>query len=85
MNCLTCSHDTVVIDTRMTSKGLRRRRQCILCGDRFSTIETPVTYTRRKKAPQDVWKMEVVPVVHKVLKKEKKSELLERLEARGLL
>lgn len=42
MKCLICyHHDTKVIDSRTASDGLsiRRRRECLKCGFRFSTYE----------------------------------------------
>ncbi|MBI2482719.1 transcriptional repressor NrdR [Candidatus Uhrbacteria bacterium] len=44
MNCPKCHHeDTKVTDTRMSSDGMiiRRRRECIRCAFRFSTMEEP--------------------------------------------
>lgn len=40
MNCPFCQHpDTRVTDSRPDSDGIRRRRECLACGQRFSTIE----------------------------------------------
>ena len=42
MNCPKCKHlDTKVSDSRVTCSGrnVRRRRQCLSCGYRFTTIE----------------------------------------------
>ncbi len=42
MKCLNCHHlDTKVIDSRLTLGGfaIRRRRECLKCGFRFSTLE----------------------------------------------
>ena len=42
MRCLNCNHeDTKVIDSRVAGEGIaiRRRRECISCGFRFSTYE----------------------------------------------
>jgi transcriptional repressor NrdR len=30
-----------VTDSRSTDDGIRRRRECTICGERFSTVETP--------------------------------------------
>jgi len=38
-NCSECGGHTVVIDSRKTPKGLRRRRQCDGCGVKFNTFE----------------------------------------------
>ncbi len=40
MNCPFCSSDdTKVTDSRPESAGIRRRRECLTCGQRFSTLE----------------------------------------------
>ena len=40
MNCPYCGHsDCKVIDSREVNDGIRRRRQCLSCGSRFTTYE----------------------------------------------
>ena len=40
MNCPYCSYsDSRVIDSRDVNEGVRRRRQCLSCGSRFTTYE----------------------------------------------
>lgn len=40
MNCPYCRyHDSKVIDSRNVNEGIRRRRQCLSCGSRFTTYE----------------------------------------------
>ena len=40
MNCPFCGyHDSKVIDSRDVNDGIRRRRQCLRCGSRFTTYE----------------------------------------------
>jgi transcriptional repressor NrdR len=40
MNCPYCGHsDSKVIDSRDANEGVRRRRQCLSCGSRFTTYE----------------------------------------------
>ena len=40
MNCPYCSYnDSKVIDSRDIDDGVRRRRQCLSCGARFTTYE----------------------------------------------
>ena len=40
MNCPYCGHhDSKVIDSRDINDGVRRRRQCLQCGARFTTYE----------------------------------------------
>ncbi len=43
MHCPFCSaEDTKVIDSRLVAEGdqVRRRRECLTCGERFTTFET---------------------------------------------
>ena len=43
MHCPFCSHaETKVIDSRLTAEGrqIRRRRECLNCGERYTTFET---------------------------------------------
>lgn len=41
MNCPICNKDSKVVDTRLSADGIgiRRRRECITCEYRFSTVE----------------------------------------------
>ena len=40
MKCPYCGyHDSKVIDSRDVNEGIRRRRQCLSCGSRFTTYE----------------------------------------------
>ncbi len=40
MNCPYCGyHDSKVVDSRNVNEGIRRRRQCLQCGSRFTTYE----------------------------------------------
>ena len=40
MNCPYCGyHDSKVIDSRSVNDGIRRRRECLSCGSRFTTYE----------------------------------------------
>jgi transcriptional repressor NrdR len=40
MNCPYCGHhDSKVIDSREVNEGIRRRRECLSCGSRFTTYE----------------------------------------------
>ena len=44
MHCPFCSfEDTKVIDSRLAGEGrqVRRRRECLQCGERFTTFESP--------------------------------------------
>jgi transcriptional repressor NrdR len=40
VNCPYCGyHDSKVVDSRDVNDGIRRRRQCLRCGSRFTTYE----------------------------------------------
>jgi transcriptional regulator NrdR family protein len=39
MRCLQCGGRSAVIDSRARPYGVLRRRRCVVCGLRFSTIE----------------------------------------------
>jgi len=39
MKCPYCGSKTKVIDSRNASEGIRRRRECLACGQRFTTYE----------------------------------------------
>lgn len=41
MRCPVCHHDSKVVETRLNDNGttIRRRRECINCGKRFTTYE----------------------------------------------
>jgi len=40
MRCPICQSDTKVFDTRPTKNGIWRRRECLNCKRRFTTVET---------------------------------------------
>ena len=45
MHCPFCAHDdTKVNDSRLAAEGtqIRRRRECLACGERFTTFDTEV-------------------------------------------
>ena len=44
MTCPVCGADTKVIDSRPIEDGTRRRRQCLECDHRFTTVEIDVDY-----------------------------------------
>jgi transcriptional repressor NrdR len=58
MHCPFCEHgDTKVVDSRVAGKGaIRRRRECLLCAQRFTTFErieeTPLFVIKRDGARQ---------------------------------
>lgn len=48
MRCPLCDSETKVTDSRETSKGIRRRRECLDCLTRFSTYESMVVSSMDK-------------------------------------
>ena len=57
MNCIECNGSTKVVDRR----GVRRRRECLACGTRFSTEEV-LTVKAVKAEPVKVVKPAPAPV-----------------------
>ena len=46
MKCSHCGYaDSKVLDTRQNDEGVRRRRECLRCGARFSTVEKALAST----------------------------------------
>ena len=46
MKCSHCGNtDSKVLDTRQSDRGVRRRRECLRCGARFSTMERMLATT----------------------------------------
>ena len=58
MNCPFCEHgETKVVDSRVAGKGaIRRRRECLICSQRFTTFErveqTPLHVVKRDGSRQ---------------------------------
>ena len=50
MRCFKCKSDTIVKDSRPKDGSIRRRRRCLKCGNRFSTIEVLVMERVKKPA-----------------------------------
>ncbi len=66
MHCPFCDHvETKVIDSRLAGEGsqIRRRRECLKCGERFTTFETAelvmpaVVKSDRSREPFDEHKL----------------------------
>lgn len=54
MNCPKCQDDmTDVIDSRKKPLGVHRRRECLVCGYRYSTIEIDVKRFKLLQAMAD--------------------------------
>jgi transcriptional regulator NrdR family protein len=47
MNCNKCKAKTKVIDKRNTKTYTRRRRECLKCGQRFTTTEVLATTAKK--------------------------------------
>ena len=65
MRCPYCGHeDTSVIDSRDVDRGIRRRRQCLGCGSRFTTYERfepqRILYVAKKDGRREAWKRDKV-------------------------
>lgn len=86
MHCPFCSHaDTKVIDSRLAGEGrqVRRRRECLKCGERFTTFESPelvmphVTKRDDRREPFDEMKLRS-SMVSALQKRPVSSEQIER-------
>ena len=44
MTCPKCGAETCVIDSRPSEDSVRRRRECLECGERFNTMEIDADY-----------------------------------------
>jgi transcriptional repressor NrdR len=66
MRCMFCNHtDSKVVDSRPTEDGwaIRRRRECVGCGKRFTTyekIENPVILVIKKDGRREPFEIEKV-------------------------
>ena len=50
MECPHCGNDkSCVVDSRKCADGIRRRRECENCGERWTTYEFPSEMVRRMK------------------------------------
>lgn len=76
MKCPVCHHqDTKVVDSRVASDGLaiRRRRQCLKCGFRFSTYEEmeilDLTVVKRDGRRESYYRDKLVKGLRRALEK----------------
>jgi transcriptional regulator NrdR family protein len=77
-----CGGDTRVVDSRIIGASLRRRRLCMECGKRFSTLETVLV--EEPKQPKPV--KEKIPYVAKeVAEKIKQKKLHARRAVEDML
>jgi len=94
MRCPWCGHDQdKVVDSRSAESGsaIRRRRQCIFCGRRFTTFERTeaigVTVVKRDGAKEPFDREKVMAGVRKAIKNRPVTEeqvgvLADRVEAK---
>jgi len=47
MTCPSCGEDTIVVDSRPNEDSTYRRRECVSCFHRFSTIEIDADLYRK--------------------------------------
>lgn len=55
-----------MLESRKTDDGLRRRRQCVSCGTRFSTVEARVLAPAPKIEPSKQEKSKKAPKAERV-------------------
>lgn len=61
MNCPKCGAESKVIDTR----GGRRRRECVSCSTRYSTVEVMAGDARKYSKPRNLEPKQVVKLIEK--------------------
>ena len=73
MRCPECGEETEVVDSRKSHNTIRRRRECLNCGLRFTTYEVlDYDYQDLKKL------LECSKELHSIIKRNK--DLLSRLD-----
>lgn len=82
MKCPVCDHDeTKVVDSRVASDGLsiRRRRECLKCGFRFSTFEETeildLTVVKKDSRRESYSREKISRGLHRALEKRPVSEV----------
>jgi transcriptional repressor NrdR len=75
VRCAACGHlDSKVVDSRQSDDGgaIRRRRQCLACGERFTTFERPeslgISVLKRSGAREPFDRAKVVTGVQAAIK-----------------
>lgn len=64
--CLKCGGATSVTDTRNSSSGIRRRRACLSCGARVSTVEVVTTANRRRDTAHRLMKERDLKIIRQL-------------------
>ena len=85
MNCLKCKkQDTKVIDSRVSTNCVKRRRECIYCHFRFTTYEHPepidLKVIKRNKELEDYHREKIISGLQKAFpKREITDEKIEQI------
>ena len=53
MNCPICNGKTIVSDVRKQTDCINRRRKCVKCGHRFSTVEIDKDFYKKQIKRKD--------------------------------
>jgi transcriptional repressor NrdR len=74
MNCPYCGHyDSKVVDSRDVNDGVRRRRQCLSCGARFTTYErlqpASLFVTKKDERREEFDRNKLLSGIHKACEK----------------
>jgi transcriptional repressor NrdR len=92
MKCPKCNHvDTKVTDTRVVQDGsrIRRRRQCIQCGYRFSTVEVyckpELLVIKRSGKEEDFDGEKIINGLRKAIRADETSESKIEILMQGIL
>jgi DNA repair exonuclease SbcCD ATPase subunit len=66
MRCIFCGEDTKVVDARLkTDNTMRRRRECLVCGSRFTTFEGKM---KKKEVSEKEIGEALLPIFEKFIK-----------------
>ena len=74
MRCPYCGHaDSKVVDSRSTDEGIRRRRECSECGERFNTYErvdtSSITLVKKDKRREPFDRQKLLKGISKACEK----------------
>lgn len=72
-----------MLESRKTEDGLRRRRQCVSCGTRFSTVEARVMAPAPKIEPLKAEKPKKPPKIERVKARRAIEDYFEDIEIGG--
>ncbi|MDR2360665.1 MAG: transcriptional regulator NrdR [Oscillospiraceae bacterium] len=84
MRCPFCSHpESKVLDSRPVENSIRRRRECLECGNRFTTFETtdqPMTVVKKDGTRQDFERTKLMSGLQRACRKRPvSSEMMIRI------